>query len=89
MNAFNVLFRFVITPMFLFSGTFFPVERLPVYLKGVAYATPLYHGVALTRGFVLGTIEFRAALVHGGVLLAIVVLSLVLAYRALSWRLVD
>jgi lipooligosaccharide transport system permease protein len=48
------LFRFGIVPLFLFSGTFFPIEQLPDYLEPLAYATPLFHGVALCRGLALG-----------------------------------
>lgn len=88
-SPFNWLFRFIITPMFLFSGTFFPVERLPAYLRPIAYATPLYHGVALTRGFVIGKVEPMAALAHSTILVAILIVSFVLAYRALSRRLVT
>jgi lipooligosaccharide transport system permease protein len=55
MEKFNAIFRFGITPLFLFSGTFFPVESLPLFLQPVAWVTPLYHGVALSRGLSLGT----------------------------------
>lgn len=48
------LFRFGIVPMFLFSGAFFPVTQLPGWLQPVAYATPLWHGVALSRWTALG-----------------------------------
>ena len=54
MSKFNAVFRFGITPLFLFSGTFFPVEQLPLALQPVAWVTPLYHGVALTRSLSLG-----------------------------------
>jgi len=37
-------------PLFLFGGTFFPLDRLPAVLQGVAWLTPLAHGVALSRG---------------------------------------
>ena len=50
------MFRFGITPLFLFSGTFFPVEQLPTALQAVAWLTPSYHGVALTRDLALGTV---------------------------------
>jgi len=43
-GGFNALFRFGITPLFLFSGTFFPIEKLPLFLQPVAWITPLYHG---------------------------------------------
>ena len=56
-NPFNVLFRFVITPLFLFSGVFFPLTRLPEAVQYAAWATPLFHGVELTRGLTLGTLS--------------------------------
>ena len=49
-EGFNVVFRFIITPLFLFSGVFFPVSRLPEPLQLVAWCTPLFHGVELVRG---------------------------------------
>ena len=55
-NRFNVIFRFGITPLFLFSGTFFPIESLPSFLQPIAWLSPLWHGVDLTRGLVLGTV---------------------------------
>jgi lipooligosaccharide transport system permease protein len=63
---FNLLFRFGITPLFLFSGTFFPIEQLPELLRPIAYATPLYQGVALTRELVLGTVTPLDAALHVG-----------------------
>ena len=54
-EVFNPLFRFAIMPMFLFSGTFFPVTRLPHGLRELAYATPLWHGVDEFRHLTLGT----------------------------------
>jgi len=47
------LFRWGITPLFLFSGTFFPISQLPGWMHPVAYATPLFHGVELCRGIAL------------------------------------
>jgi lipooligosaccharide transport system permease protein len=52
----STLYRFAIIPLFLFSGTFFPVSQLPVWLQAVAYLTPLYHGVALCRDLTLGQV---------------------------------
>jgi len=72
-NAFSAILRFAIVPMFLFSGTFFPVARLPQVLEWIAYATPLWHGVDLARGLVLGTIGGPAAIGHSAYLLAWIV----------------
>ena len=48
------LFRFGIVPMFLFSGTFFPVSQLPDWLEPVALVVPLFHGVELCRWLTIG-----------------------------------
>lgn len=78
-SGFNAIFRFGLIPMFLFSGTFFPVSQLPELVRPLAYVTPLWHGVDLCRGLVLGTATATGGLVHlaylavwagGGVLLA-------------------
>ncbi len=53
-NGFAALNRFGIVPMFLFSGTFFPISQLPEVLRWIAYATPLWHGVELVRSLCLG-----------------------------------
>ena len=55
-SSFSTLYRFAIIPMFLFSGTFFPISQLPTWLQVVAYVTPLYHGVALCRDLTLGQV---------------------------------
>jgi len=49
----TTVFRFVIMPLFLFSGTFFPISNLPQTFQYVAYATPLFHGVELVRKIAL------------------------------------
>jgi lipooligosaccharide transport system permease protein len=71
-NGFAMIFRFLITPLFLFSGTFFPIERLPAPLQPFALLTPTYHGVALTRDLTLGTLQPASALVHLAILVAVV-----------------
>jgi lipooligosaccharide transport system permease protein len=65
-SKFAAIFRFGITPLFLFSGTFFPISSLPAALQALAWLTPLFHGVALTRGLSLGTLmdEPVAAAIH-------------------------
>ena len=70
--GFSMIFRFLITPLFLFSGTFFPIDRLPAPLQPIALLTPTYHGVALTRELTLGTVQPLAALLHLAILIAVV-----------------
>jgi len=52
-DSLSTLFRFVIAPLFLFSGTFFPISQLPSWLQPVSYFTPLFHGVELVRKIAL------------------------------------
>jgi lipooligosaccharide transport system permease protein len=86
-GAFVPINRFVILPMFLFSGTFFPVSRLPLPLEWLAYATPLWHGVDLCRELTLGDVHVWRALGHVVYLLAIAVAGLVWAQRTFARRL--
>jgi len=70
-STFAYLFRFGLTPLMLFSGTFFPLSQLPGWLRAVAYATPLWHGVALCRGLSLGHLSPVGALGHVAYLAAL------------------
>ena len=72
-NNFNIVFRFIITPLFMFSGVFFPVDRLPAPVQWIAEASPLYHGVQLVRGLTLGQLDPSIAMMHLIYLLALFV----------------
>jgi lipooligosaccharide transport system permease protein len=56
--AFAVVMRIVVFPLFLFSGTFFPISRLPDWLEPVALLSPLYHAVELCRAATTGSVEW-------------------------------
>jgi lipooligosaccharide transport system permease protein len=88
-TSFNIIFRFVITPLFLFSGTFFPISQLPAFIQPVAWFTPLFHGVALTRSLGLGQpLQLWEYAVHLAVLLGLVAISTAIAFRTVRQRLV-
>ena len=82
------IFRFVVVPLFLFSGTFFPITRLPQGLREIAYATPLWHGVDLARHLTLGTATWGLSLVHVVYLVVFAAVGLLLAERAYQKKLV-
>jgi lipooligosaccharide transport system permease protein len=84
--GFSAIFRFVINPLFLFSGTFFPLTQLPDALQLVAWATPLFHGVELVRGSILGTLDPGAAVLHLAYLLTMFAIGAWLAERTLTRR---
>jgi lipooligosaccharide transport system permease protein len=79
-----VIFRFGMIPLFLFSGTFFPVTQLPAWIRPVAYATPLWHGVELCRALNSGAPDLLGAIGNIGYLAALAGISLAagqLTYR--------
>jgi lipooligosaccharide transport system permease protein len=83
------IFRFAILPLFLFSGAFFPTEQLPDWLEPVAWATPVWHGVSLSRDLAAGDVETLAALGHVAVMLAFVLAGSLVAVRVLNDRLLK
>ncbi len=87
--SFPAIMRFVIIPMFLFGGVFYPVEQLPGAFQPVARATPLWHGVQLTRGAVNGTLGTTQVLGHGAVLVGCAAAGFVLCRTAFTRRLAS
>ncbi|HUQ44840.1 MAG TPA: ABC transporter permease [Candidatus Limnocylindria bacterium] len=90
-DRFAAIFRFGITPLFLFSGTFFPIESLPSFLQPIAWLSPLWHGADLCRQLMLGTIGNNPllALIHLAILVTITVTGAALAFRTVEARLVK
>jgi lipooligosaccharide transport system permease protein len=88
-NSFSIIFRFIITPLFLFSGTFFPLEQLPAAIQPVAWVTPLFHGVALARALAIGQSLDPVVLgIHALVLIGLAALGTAVAFRTFRQRLV-
>jgi lipooligosaccharide transport system permease protein len=69
---FPLIMRIGVMPLFLFSGTFFPVSQLPDVLRPLSALSPLWHGVELCRGATTGSIDLLPAVVHVAVLAACV-----------------
>jgi lipooligosaccharide transport system permease protein len=86
-TAFNPLFRFILLPMTLLAGTFFPVTELPVYVRPLAWITPLWHGVELTRGAAFWNLQFWPTVGHVAYLLAMLTVGALLAARHFRRRL--
>jgi Nod factor-specific ABC transporter NodJ protein len=72
-------FRFVLMPMYMFSGTFFALNELPPGVRLVASALPLAQGVALCRSLSLGTASASGVAARAGYLLACVVAGIAVA----------
>jgi lipooligosaccharide transport system permease protein len=87
-DNFNYVTSAVLTPMFLFAGTFFPVSRLPSGVHAIALVNPLYHCVQLVRDASLDHLS-AADLGHVAVLLGFALLMWRLAVWRLGRRLID
>jgi lipooligosaccharide transport system permease protein len=85
-EGFGVIFRLGVIPLMLFSGSFFPIANLGPVLEVVAWFTPLWHGVDLTRMLCLDTVDLPLALLHLAVLAVITGVGWSWAIRGLEGR---
>lgn len=63
-GAFNYIFRFVVTPMMLFGGTFYDIDRLPEWAQWIAWLMPMWHSTELCRGAALGPLHLASGVGH-------------------------
>jgi lipooligosaccharide transport system permease protein len=85
---FDIVIGLVVMPMFLFSGTFFPVSEFPVWLQWVIRATPLYNAVELLRQLTTGAIR-PTILLHVLYLLLLGGVALTIAFRRMERALIK
>lgn len=83
-----LMLRFVVMPMTLFSGTFFPITQLPGWLQPVAWLTPLWHTVDASRALMLGTATVAGVGAHVAYLLGWLVVGYLASVRLLRRRMV-
>lgn len=85
--VFPLIMRLGILPLFLFSGTFFPITALPGWLRPVSYASPLWHAVELAREATTGHLHLAAAGSHVAVLAGCTGVGLIAGIRTFTARL--
>jgi lipooligosaccharide transport system permease protein len=86
--AFNMVLRFGVIPMSLFSASFFPITQLPWAVRWLAFFSPLWHGNELARGAALGGLPLWQATLHLVVLLVLFVAGFLVARHKFERRLV-
>jgi len=84
---FSMVFRLLMVPLFLFSGTFFPLSQMPVGLQWAANVLPLWHGVQLCRGLYVGDLGFGTAAADLAYLIGLTLAGYLVARRTYAWRL--
>ena len=88
-NDFDVPMGLIVMPMFLFSGTFFPIENvLPGWLVTIISFTPLYHGIELLRGLSTGIVGLEH-LVSFAYLVAFFAICMTIAIRRMGRKLIK
>jgi lipooligosaccharide transport system permease protein len=87
-GQFALIQRLVVMPMFLFSGTFFPISQIPDWLEWIAWVSPLWHASQLGRVASYGMSEpIWMTVTHLGVLIVFSVVGAILMHRAFVKRL--
>lgn len=87
---FSYFFTFWVTPMFIFCGVFFSVDRFPDYVEAVTWILPMTHVIELVRPLTSGQgLDPGVLLLHLGYLVALCVVAFVLAHRRLRVRMFD
>ena len=85
---FNILGRFIMMPLFLFSGTFYQLSTMPVYLRWIGWLSPIWHGTELGRYLTYGHhISPLMFVVHFGYLFAMLIFGIIFAHRQFEERL--
>ena len=89
-GAFVLIQRFVVMPMFLFAGTFFPLEAMPGYLHWIGWISPIWHGTQLSRLASYGSaVPGWLVAVHLCFLAAMTAVGMWLAIRVFTRRLTS
>ncbi len=84
---FAVIMRLGVLPLFLFSGTFFPISQLPAAVQPLAWLSPLWHAVQIARAATTGSLDAVSVAGHVAVLVAMVVAGGMIGTRNFARRL--
>ncbi len=86
-GGFPAIQRFVIIPLFLFGGAFYPLAQLPDVVQWFARAFPLWHGVVVARGFTTGSVDWVGVAGHLAYMVLWAVVGTAVSVTRLSRRL--
>jgi lipooligosaccharide transport system permease protein len=85
---FMIVGRFIMIPMFLFSGTFYPLSQMPIFLQFFGWISPLWHATEIGRYLTYDySISGPMLAMHFGVLITMVVVGLTASFKIFATRL--
>lgn len=85
---FTVFSRFIMMPLFLFSGTFYPLSSMPIFLQWIGWISPLWHSTELGRYLTYDhAISNTMMVVHVVFLFIILIAGIVLSRKIYTRRL--
>ncbi|MFM6963004.1 MAG: ABC transporter permease [Micrococcales bacterium] len=85
---FAIIGRFIIAPMFMFSGTFYPITNLPIYLQWIGWVSPVWHATDMGRALSYGhSVEPWLMAVHFAYLIAMLFVGIEFGSRQFAKRL--
>jgi lipooligosaccharide transport system permease protein len=87
-GQFSVIMRFIFMPLFMFSGTFYPLTNLPFFLQWIGWISPIWHGTEVSRLLMYGhAVEPWLVVLHLLVLAAFAVVGYLFTVRNFTSRL--
>ena len=87
---FAIVARFIVAPMFLFSGTFYPLEQMPIFLQWIGWISPLWHSTNFARSVSFGLeVPGWLMIVHVSFLVISLVAGMIIARRQFASRLLK
>ena len=85
---FTMVERFIVMPLFLFSGTFYPLTNMPIFLQWIGWISPLWHATELGRWLTYGSeISTPMLFTHFIFLNSILIFGLIASRRIFTRRL--
>jgi lipooligosaccharide transport system permease protein len=87
---FAIVARFIVAPMFLFSGTFYPLEQMPLFLQWIGWISPLWHSTNFARSISFGLeVPGWLMIVHAAFLIISLVVGMIIARKQFASRLLK
>ncbi len=86
-NQFQTVYSFLISPLYFFSGIFFPLDQMPVWVQFAAKLLPLYHGVMLSQALFWDENLAQAFSIHAPILIVYSAALLAFGYSSIKKKL--